>query len=401
VAGAATTFSLRAGAGGVQAAPGESATESDPADASGEVDPGAVQQASNDDAEDEEAEGEGEGEGEEGEEEEGETALPVNVAQVIRGTVSSYITATANLISENEVKVLAEAEGRVETLAVDEGSHINEGQELAGLVRDDAEIALRKAELKVTNAKLAYERGGKTIAADLLSAEDYEKLEMDYQIAEQELAEAEWRLSKTSIAAPFTGRVTERMVKLGQHVRPGDELVTVASFDPLVAYIFLPERDVFGLIEGRDVRITLKADGTTRVEGRIRQISPVVDTATGTVKVTIDAVSPPSEVRPGSFVTIEIVNETRQTAILVPRESVIRELQDAYVFVAKDDVAEKRTVALGIEEGESVELLSGVEPGEDVITAGQGGLKDGAKIKIIPAIEASDLMLRPKRSKRG
>ncbi len=165
---------------------------------------------------------------------------------------------------------------------------------------------------------------------------------MDYEIAHQEVAEAEWRLAKTVIRAPFTARVTERFITLGQHLRPGDELFTVADYDPLVARIYLPERDVIELEEGREVRITPAADTGLSFTGRIRQIAPVVDTATGTVKVTVEAVQPPDGVRPGAFVAIDIVRERHATALLLPRESVIRELRTAHVFVTEDDMAVKK-----------------------------------------------------------
>ena len=317
--------------------------------------------------------------------------VPVSVAPINRGPVSAYVTSTANLVAEDEVKVLAEAEGRVAELLVEEGDRVKKGQILAQLVKDDAEIAVKKARIRVESTGINFERAQKGLADNLISRELFDKVSLDNQIAQQELAEAQWRLEKTTIRAPFSGRVTDRFVKLGQHVGPGDQLFTVSDFDPLIAKIFLPEKDVFGLKEGRDVRITLKANDTTRFRGRIRQISPVVDTATGTVKLTIEASAPPSEVRPGAFVTIDIVRETHPQAVLVPREAVIRELQDAYVFVAKGNVAEKRTVALGLEEGGRIEALSGVAAGEQAIVAGQGGLKQGSPIKVIPSPEASDL----------
>jgi membrane fusion protein (multidrug efflux system) len=328
------------------------------------------------------------GTGKEGEE---KAAVPVSVAEIATGPVSAYITSTANLVAENEVKVLAESDGRVAEVLVEEGRRIGKGQILAQLVRDDAEIALRKTEVRLENARLNYERAQQEVAERLISQEQFDKAHLDNQIAQQELAEAKWRLDKTTIRTPFGGRVTERFLKIGQHVHPGDPLFTVSDFDPLIAKIFLPEKDVFGLQEGRDVRITLKANDQTRFRGRIRQISPVVDTATGTVKLTVEATAPPPEVRPGAFVTIDIVRETHPRAVLLPREAVIRELQDAYVFVASAGVAQKRTVALGLEEGARIEALSGVKPGEQVIVAGQGGLKQGSPIKVIPSPEASDL----------
>jgi len=334
-------------------------------------------------------------------EEQEKAPVPVSVAAIATGTVSSYISSTANLVAESEVKVLAEAEGRVAELHVEEGSRIGRGQVLAQLVKDDTEIALKKAQVRLENARINFERAEQEVVDHLISREQYDKDHLDLQIAQQELAEAQWRLDKTTIRAPFGGRVTERFMKLGQHVRPGDQLFTVSDFDPLIAKIFLPEKDVYGLKEGRDVRITLKANEQTRFSGRIRQISPVVDTATGTVKLTIEAKEPPADVRPGAFVTIEIVRTTHPQAVLLPREAVIRELQEAYVFVASGGIAEKRTVALGLEEGGRVEALSGVKAGEQVIVAGQGGLKQGSAVKVIPAPEASDLGTVADRPVRG
>jgi RND family efflux transporter MFP subunit len=315
--------------------------------------------------------------------------VPVNVAAASRGPVSAYIASTANLVPENEVKVLAEVEGRVAALLVEEGTAVEAGQVLATLVRDDAEIALRKAELKEANAGMAHERARRIVGESLMSRDEFEKIALDKDVAGQELQEARWKLSKTTIRAPFAGLVTERSIRRGQHLRPGDHLFTVADFDPLVAYIYLPEREVLGLREGREARVTLKADEGVRFSARVRQISPVVDTGTGTVKVTVEARRVPPEVRPGAFVTIDVVRETREEVVLLPREAVVRELQEAYVFVAKGETAEKRPVSLGIEEAGRVEALSGVAAGEQIIVSGQGSLKDGSPVKVVPGVEAS------------
>jgi membrane fusion protein (multidrug efflux system) len=313
------------------------------------------------------------------------TPVPVEVASVEEGSVSAYTSSTANLVAENEVKVLSEVEGRVLTLRVEEGDWVKNGQVLATLVRDDQAIAFKKAQLQETNARAAYDRAKELVERELISREEFDKLSIDYEIAQQELAEAEWALKKTTIIAPFSGRITARMTQLGQHVRPGDELFQVTDFDPLVARIYLPERDVLGLEEGQDVQIRLDAATEVYFAGRIRQISPVVDTSTGTVKVTVEATEPPEQVRPGSFVTVNIVRETHSDALLLPREAVLRELQKAHVYVAEDDVAEKRAVTLGLEEGELIEVLSGVAAGDRVIVTGQGGLKDGSAVKILIA----------------
>ncbi len=311
--------------------------------------------------------------------------IPVEAAAIETGNISSYISATANLVPESEVRILAEWEGRLDKLNVEEGDRIAKGQVLAELARQDGEIALNKAKVRSSTSRLAFERAERLKAQDLISPEEFDKSALDYEIATQELAEAEWKFEKTLIRSPFTGRVTERMVQPGQHVRPGDELFTVADFDPLISRIYLPERDVLTLDQGRAVRISLRADSNIEFEGRIRRIAPVVDTATGTVKVTIEAREVPSKVRPGAFVRIDVVRDQVADAVLMPREAVVRELQSAYVFVAKDGVAEKRSVTLGLEEDDHIQALSGVTAGEQIIVAGQGGLKDGSTVKLIPS----------------
>jgi membrane fusion protein (multidrug efflux system) len=365
-------------------------TEGDAASGGSEATGGAVVKASNRGSKDDK----------DGGEDKEKTAIPVSVAPAGSGAVSAYITSTANLVAEDEVKLLAEAEGRVGELHVEEGHRVSRGQVLASLARQEQEILLRKAEVRTDSTRQILERAQKMAGDQLISPEAFDKAKTDHDVAEQELAEARWRLDRTLIKAPFAGRVTERSIRIGQHVRPGDVLFTVSDFDPLIARIYLPEKDVLGLREGREARITLKADERTRFRGRIRQISPVVDPATGTVKLTVEAVTPPPEVRPGAFVTIDIVRETHERAVLLPREAVIRDQLDTYVFVARDGVAEKRRVALGFEEAGRIEAISGIKAGEQVVVAGQGSLKDGAAVKVVPAAEAGSDLGRPRTGPR-
>lgn len=329
---------------------------------------------------DQAAEAEGDENAEEAKEDE-TPAVPVSLAAVETGDVSSYLSATANLVPEAEVEVLAESEGRLASLAIEEGDRIEKDQVLAELARGDAEIAVQKAQVRADTARIAYERAQRLKDQELLSSDEFDKAEQTFRLAEQELAEAEWRLEKTYIRAPFSGLVTQRNVQPGQHIRPGDSLFKVADFDPLVARIYLPEKDVLALDPGRSVRLSLRADDSVDFRGKIQKISPVVDTATGTVKVTVEARQVPAAVRPGAFVRVDIVKETHAGAVLVPREAVVRELQATHVFVAEEGVAKKRSVELGLEEDGRFETLAGLEPGERVVVAGQGGLDDGDVLK--------------------
>ncbi|HEY0591465.1 MAG TPA: efflux RND transporter periplasmic adaptor subunit, partial [Thermoanaerobaculia bacterium] len=169
------------------------------------------------------------------EEKNGKAPVPVSVASIALAPISSYITATANLVAENEVKVLSEAEGRVASLLVEEGEFVRKGSPLVQLVRGDAEMSEAKARVRFGNARVAWERAKGMFDKGLTSQGDYDKIVMEKDVAQQELAEAQWRLSKTTVRAPFDGVIAVRTVNEGQHVRPGDSLFTITDFDPLVA----------------------------------------------------------------------------------------------------------------------------------------------------------------------
>ena len=313
----------------------------------------------------------------------------VSVAAVEEGAIAAYTAATANLVPEDEVKVVAEAEGRVVKLLVDEGHTVAAGQPLVHVDPTDARIAVNKGELALRNAQLALDRSERMAAEKLISPQELDKVRFERDSAAQQLAEARQRLRKTSVVAAFRGRITVRRVQLGQNVKPGDELFTLADFEPLVARIFLPEREVLGLVKGQEVRLALRAREDARFAGRIQQISPVVDTQSGTVKVTIEVVQAPDFVRPGAFVTVEVLRERRASALLVPREAVVRELNEAYVFVADGTTARKRAIQVGLEEDGRLEIRSGLKAGERVVTSGHGALRDQSPIAVAPPAVAS------------
>ena len=260
---------------------------------------------------------------------------------------------------------------------------MRKGQLLAALVADDEKIGLAKAEFRHANARMAFERGEDLTAKELLSREDMDKLRMDFRIAEQELAEAQWKVQKTEIRAPFTGQISERMIQIGKHVRNGDELFQITDFDRLIARIYFPETDVIGLEDGRSVRLSLNATPGVQFEGRIRHVSNVVDVSTGTVK------SDRRDVRgPLRGPTGELRDRRHRPRDATRRPQAAQRGGDpraAFGARLRCQRQHRReaTVTLGLEEGGFVEALAGVDTGEQVIVLGQGGLKNGSEIEVL------------------
>jgi len=314
-----------------------------------------------------------------------EVAVPVQVELPRRGTVSAALSASSTLETEQQADVLAKTDGLVMRMLVDEGSNVAKGQVLAEIDDADKKIALQQARLKAEASKREYERALRSHQDQLISQQEFERLRSTNELADADVESAALSLSYTKILAPFGGRIVDRSVVQGRHIKPGEKLFTIANMMPLVARVFLPEKDVAGLRLGQTAELVLDAAGGQRLPGRVTRISPVVDTNTGTIKVTVEALSLTPAARPGSFATVRIVTDTHKDALLVPKGAVIREDSADYLFVADGSRARRCKVTLGIPSDGRIEVTGGLSGRESVIIAGQGSLKDGARVDVLKA----------------
>ncbi len=189
-------------------------------------------------------------------------------------------------------------------------------------------------------------------------------------------------LSSTTVGAPFEGRVVRRLVDVGQNVNVGTALFVVSDFDPLLAVVHVPSKEFKKLKPDQPVRLVLDSNDD-QLQGRIKLVSPIIDPASGTIKITIEIREYPPNTRPGDFAEVLIVTERRENRTLVPKNAVFTDRGDQIVYVAADSTAERRVVEAGFEDGTYTEILSGVTEGEAVVVKGQRSLKHGAPIKIL------------------
>lgn len=308
--------------------------------------------------------------------------IPVATAKAERGSIATSYAATATLEAEKEATVLARVNGVVETLSAEEGDRLDAGEAL--LQVDNDEYRLRVAQARANREKLeaVFKRQSEMAERKLVSQEEFESTRSELAAAKAAEELAFLDDGYTSVKAPFAGIVTRRFVDLGQNVQAGTELFTIADFDPLLARIHVPAKEFGRLQRDQPVRLRLDSNGTA-LRGRIRLISPVIDPTTGTIKLTVEIGEVPPSVRPGDFAHAFIVTERRENALLIPRDAVISEKGEDVVYVALDDLAERRIVSLGFQDELHAEILDGVAEGEDVVVKGQRSLKHGAPIKIL------------------
>lgn len=322
-------------------------------------------------------------------------AIAVRAHAIDRAPLSSLYTTSATLRSDRRATVTARTQGVIRSLLVEEGDSVIEGQPLARLEDDEQTIEYDRASTTLETRWREFERAERLHGQGLLSDEEYEQVRRDAQEAKHAADLAELVLSRTVIRAPFAGRILARHLDAGATVSDGVPVYDLADVDPLYADVNVPERQIARLAAGQQVRLIADASGQTTM-ARIERIAPVVDADSGTVKVTL-SVNQTSRLRPGSFVRVEIVTETHQDALVVPRTALVAEGRRWHLFRVTQDGehVERIEVRRGFEERDSVEILGPVDDavtlgeGDRVVHTGAAALTDGARIRLVDDAEAA------------
>lgn len=316
-------------------------------------------------------------------------SIPVEVAEVAFGDVSSAYTGTATLVPERQTQAVAKLGGIALEILVEEGDRVEAGQVLARLERDRYEFQARQTEARLRKLENELDRASELHDRDLISTDEYERIRFDTEAQRATNGLARLDLAHTEIRAPIAGVVSERLVKVGNLVTQNQPLFLIDDFDPLWAVLHVPERELNLLDAGQQATLQVDAFPGRGFTGEVLRISPVVDAETGTFKVTVTFSDDSGRLRPGLFGRVSVVHDTRLNVPLVPQTALLSEDGEVAVFVARQReggagyTAERRTVRTGYSGAEGVEITEGLGEGETVVTAGKNSLRDGAGIRII------------------
>ena len=309
--------------------------------------------------------------------------IPVEITLPTRGNVYAMYTGTAPIEAFAEADVVAKVAGEVRELLVEEGDDVTNGQVLARLDGDRLRLELNESEAKLRKLQRDYERNVDLKAKGLISDGDFEKIKFEMEALEASFNLASLELDYTQIRAPIEGVVAERYVKMGNTISVGDPLFRVTSLDPLVAYLHVPEREYQHIDAGQPVGIEIDALPGETIVASVSRVSPIVDPQTGTFKITVEIVDKERRIKPGMFGRIGVVHDVHENALQVPRSAIIEEGGTVSVFVVESDVAVRKNVTLGYGNRGLVEILSGLDDGELVVTVGQASLKQDSKVTVI------------------
>ena len=317
-------------------------------------------------------------------------AVPVEVVAISRRSVSSFLQTNGSLEAENDVQIVARIQGPIVELVTEEGMRLTKGDVMLKIDETETLAQVEIAKVALKDGTRAHERAKSARDSEIISQEVYDTALARLESAEAQLMNAEINYSYTTVTAPFDGIVVERLVKLAEHVTANQELFRFSEFDPLLCKIQVPEKELSRLRKGQTAYLNVEAWPDERFQASVLRISPVVDPATGTIRVTLQ-VRARGKLSPGMFARVFLVTDTHEKAVVMPKRALSIESLSDTVFVVNDEgQAVRRDIELGYEETEVVEVLSGLEVGERVIVVGQDGLTDGTPIQVLKGPGADD-----------
>ena len=316
-----------------------------------------------------------------------DSTIPVAVTSAIRRDIADFLETNGSLEAENEVDIVARTTGPIVELNVEEGDFVRAGQVLARIDAAEIQAQLGIARVNLAEAELVWNRAQSSFREEVISQEAYDLAKSNFDAAAAQIVGTEILLDYTVIRAPFDGLIIERVIKNAEYVSNNARLFRISDFDPLLCPIQLPEKDLPRLKLNQPAYLSVEAYPGDRFPARVLRISPVVDPATGTVKVTLE-VQGRGRLRPGMFASVFVETDVRENAVVVPKQALVLESTSDTVYVVLDDgqggkVARRRELELGYEESDSLEVLSGLAEGEDIVIVGQDGLSDQTPVTIL------------------
>jgi RND family efflux transporter MFP subunit len=335
------------------------------------------------------------------------------------------------LEAEGEALVVAKVSGVVEKIFVEEGDSVKTGEVLAKLEDEEFIHRLSQVESKLEELDNEFQRNKELFKNKLISAEAHDRTKYEYQTQKSTYDLAKLSLNYTEIKAPISGIVSERFIKVGNMVTVNQETFRITDFDPLLAVLHVPEKELSKLQAGLPAELMADAVPGEIFSAGILRISPVVSGETGTFKVTVGVTDKTRKLKPGMFTRVNIVQDMHENTLLLPKDAILTEDSESTVFIVTEKVEDKseneekgektgktekvkkaeeeekpgtetnsetdsepkepvkflavtkQKITIGYINSTHVEILSGVKLGDVVVTTGLSSLKDGATVKVV------------------
>jgi len=315
--------------------------------------------------------------------------LPVKAETVKISKVSDDVSAVGSLLAEESVIIRPEIDGRIVGLHFQEGQAVTAGTRLVTIdsTEYEAQTAAQRADLKTEEQRLARTK-------DLYEQKFISKDALDVQVGnvarlKAHVDEAESRVAKTVIRAPFSGILGLRQVSPGAYVKAGNDIVRLENVSSIKVDFRIPENYLSKIRPNQEISVRLDAYPNEEFKGRVYAVEPVVDERTRTIAMRARIPNNGFKLKPGMFVRVAVTLDSRPNAVVIPEQAIWPQGKDSFVYRVVDGKAALTKVDIGNRAPGTVEIIKGLAANDMVITDGQMKIKDGVPVSVIGAPPAA------------
>ena len=306
----------------------------------------------------------------------------VNGIVVKTQTFDNNLSLSGSIEANEQVEIRSEISGIVEGIYFKEGSNVSKGQLLFKV--NDIELRAQLAQAK-TKQGLASEnerRAKLLLQKEAISQEEYDVARADYKLAQSQIQLIQAQIAKTSVKAPFSGKIGLRSISPGTYITPSLLVAKLVNINQLKITFSIPEKYANQVKPNSNLSFTV-AGSTEKYSAKIYAIEPEVQIETRTLQVRAIAENKNGKLYPGTFANVELPLDIVKDAIVIPTEAIIPVQDGKKVFISNKGKAKEVMVETTTRTDASILVLSGLKVGDTLLTSGVMSLKEEAPVKVI------------------
>lgn len=307
---------------------------------------------------------------------------------IVKDTVfTHYIDIQGNVDTRQNLIIYPEFSGVLSQVYVKTGQKVSKGQTLAKIDDGGLSNQLAQMETQATLAKTTFERQKNLWDKKIGSEIQYLQAKTNYEAQMKAVAQMKAQVAKTIVRAPFSGIIDEVITDKGQVVGPGQQLMRIVNLSDMYVSANIPESFIGKIKVGAIVDVQIKSIGKT-YQGKVRQVGNYINPNNRNFSIEVAVPNKDNLLRPNQVAVLKIEDYKKPNAILVP-ESIVTEnaAGEKIVFIvdntSKEPKAVKKTITIGLTSGSNVEVKSGLNKGEMIITEGARSVQNGDKVEIL------------------
>jgi membrane fusion protein (multidrug efflux system) len=313
----------------------------------------------------------------------GKNKMPAKVSGIVLKPeiFADNLSLSGSIESNEEVDIHSEVSGIVESINFNEGSNVTQGQPLFKVNDIELRAQLGKAKTAQSLASENERRAKLLLEKEAISQEEYDIASADFKSAQSESQLINAQLSKTTVRAPFSGKIGLRSISKGTYVIPTTTIAKLVNTNQVKITFSIPEKYASQMKVGNTLTFTT-AGSKEKYTAKIYAIEPEVEVETRTLKLRAIAENSQGKLLPGTFANVELPLDKINDALLVPTEALIPIQNGKKVFIADKGKAKEVIVETGARTNTSILITFGLKVGDTVLTSGVMSLKDGAPVKV-------------------